>query len=350
MTSAVPQRRRRLSLGGARFPASRTSVGAVVLALAGLLAGCTGSTTGTVTPGTGVEASAPTTGSPTSAGDPATDKLASILARGTLQLSTDPAYPPQSALVDGATRLAGTKCASNQLTAAEVEGYDADTGKLVAERLRVEPCFVTPPWSEITAGHWGDRWDIAWGSGALTEERMTRLWVTQPYYSTPHDFFVPADSTTQDASELSGREVGACAGCTQELYLKHELELPGETLEYVVEDPQVVTFDAEPPGLSATAAGELAAFLCGEPVGMQAIEDGAALRKLEKPAYITQKTGYLDRESGLSQMAFAAAVDAALAELHSDGTLKALSEQYFGVDYATAAGAFDMAPLAQVVE
>ena len=29
------------------------------------------------------------------AGDPSTDKLAQVLARGTLILSTDPAYPPQ---------------------------------------------------------------------------------------------------------------------------------------------------------------------------------------------------------------------------------------------------------------
>ena len=161
-----------------------------------------------------------------------------------------------AAAVEGATRVADTKCAPNQLTAAEVEGYDADTGKLVAEAMGVEPCFVTPPWSEITAGNWGDRWDIAWGSGALTTERMTRLWVTQPYYSTPHNFFVPADSTVQDAAELSGKEVGACAGCTQELYLKHELELPGVTLDYAVTDPKIVTFDAEPPGEARTCDGD----------------------------------------------------------------------------------------------
>ena len=246
-----------------------------------------------------------------------------MLARGTLVLSTDPAYPPQSSVVEGATRLADTKCAPNQLTAAEVEGYDADTGKLVAAAMGVEPCFVTPPWSEITAGNWGDRWDIAWGSGALTKERMTRLWVTQPYYSTPHNFFVPADSTVQDASELSGKEVGACAGCTQELYLKHELELPGVTLDYAVTDPKIVTFDAEPPGLAATAAGDLAAFLCGEPVGTEAIKGGAALRMLATPAYVTQKTGYLDRGSTLSQTAFAARVDEILQGLHADGSLKA---------------------------
>lgn len=318
-----------------RRPAAVTTLVLVGL----LLAGCAG-TAGSIAPSSAVAPSA----------DPATDKLASVLARGTLVLSTDPAYPPQSSLVEGAKRAADTACAPNQLTAAEVEGYDADTGKLVAERLGVEPCFATPPWSEIIAGNWSDRWDIAWGSGALTEDRMTRLYVTQPYYSTPHNFFVPTSSTVQDATELSRKRVGACAGCTHELYLKHELKLPGQTVQYVVNDPEIVTFDAEPPGLAATAAGELDAFLCGEPVGTAAIADGAALRMLPEPAYVTQKTGYLDRGSGLSQTAFAGRIDDILRELHADGTLKELSERYFGVDYATAAGAFDLAALGQVVE
>jgi polar amino acid transport system substrate-binding protein len=43
------------------------------------------------------------------AADPATDKLAQIRERGTLILSTDPAYPPQSFRVKGAARPSGTK-------------------------------------------------------------------------------------------------------------------------------------------------------------------------------------------------------------------------------------------------
>ena len=54
-------------------------------------------------------------------------------------------------------------------------------GELVAKALGVEPCFVTPSWTEITAGKWSDRWDIAFGSGAITADRMTRLWMTTPY-------------------------------------------------------------------------------------------------------------------------------------------------------------------------
>jgi polar amino acid transport system substrate-binding protein len=327
----------------------RTAI-AMTLAAA-VLSSCSAAATPSSAPGTvdPVDATASTT-APGLDGDPTTDKLAAILARGTLVLSTDLAYAPQSSSVDGASRLADSRCAPNQLTAPEVEGYDADTGKLVAERMGVEACFVTPPWSEITAGNWGDRWDVAWGSGALTEERMTRLWVTQPYYSTPHAFFVRADSPITDAAELAGKEVGACAGCTHELYLQHELALPGETLRYAVDDPVIVSFDAEPAGLSALADGDLDAFLCGEPVGAAAIADGADLRMLEPPAYATQKTGYLDRGSKLSQTVFAATIDQTLADLHADGTFKALSQRYFGTDYATVAGAFDLSTLGQAVE
>ncbi len=58
--------------------------------------------------------SAASSSSTTSAGDPATDHLAEILARGTLVLSTDPGYPPQSFAVKGAQRLTTTKCAETR--------------------------------------------------------------------------------------------------------------------------------------------------------------------------------------------------------------------------------------------
>ena len=115
-----------------------------------------------------------------SSGDPSSDKLAQVLARGTLILFTDPAYPPQSYAVKGAKRLTTTKCAANQLTGNQITGYDAETGKLVAKQLGIEPCFVTPSWTEVTGGNWGDRWDLAYGSGAVALDRMDVLYMTQP--------------------------------------------------------------------------------------------------------------------------------------------------------------------------
>jgi polar amino acid transport system substrate-binding protein len=201
--------------------------------------------------------------------DPATDKLAQVRARGTLILFTDPAYPPQSFKAKRADRPANTKCAANEMTAPEIAGYDADTGKLVADALAVEPCFVTPSWTEVTAGNWGDRWDLAYGSGAIEFSRMDDLYMTQPYYSTPANFFVPRSSPAQSPSDLSGKRVGACTGCTMEKYLRGTLRLPGPKLEQLVSEPRIVTFDTEVPGLAATAARKVDAFLCSEPVGAE---------------------------------------------------------------------------------
>jgi polar amino acid transport system substrate-binding protein len=284
------------------------------------------------------------------AGDPSTDKLAQVLGRGTLILFTDPKYPPQSFAVKGARRPASTKCAANQMTAPEIAGYDADSGKLVAKALGVEPCFVTPSWTEVTAGNWGDRWDLAYGSGAIDFDRMNVLYMTQPSYSTPTTFFVPKDSPAKSVADLSGKKVGACTGCTMEKYLRGTLNLPGSRIKRgLVKQPDIVTYDTEVPGLSATERGKLAAFLCSEPVGDGAIKEGAKLRRLATPAYWSYKTGYVDKKSGLEVGPFIERVNKIMAGLHADGTMKRLSIKYFGKDYATQAGRFDLGKIGQRV-
>jgi len=304
-----------------------------VIAILGLLAACSG---------TASSPAAPTA-------DPAKDKLAQVLARGTLVLWTDLEYPPQSFAVEGAKRVADTKCTPNQLTGPEVSGYDAETGKLVAAALGVEPCFVSTPFDAMIGGSWGDRFDVAWGSGAITVSRMEDLYVTQPYYSTPASFFVPKDSPVTKPEELSGKQIGACSGCTHDQYLRRTLELPGTEMEWLVDDPEIVTYNQELPGLQDTADGKIDAFLCSEPVGRGAIKDGAALRELETPAYFTQKTGYIDRDLALDPKAFLERISAEVSALHAAGKLKALSQEFFGSDYATPAGAFDLSAVGQAV-
>jgi len=305
------------------------------LVIAATLAACSSGSTGG------------TSASP--AADPTKDKLAQVQARGTLVLFTDPAYPPQSMKVDGAVRAANTKCGPNQLTSPEMDGYDVQTGKLVAAKLGVEPCFVAVPFDEVIAGGWGDRFDVAWGSGAMTTSRMEKLYVTQPYYTTPANFFVKKDSPYQTPADLSGKQIGACSGCTHEQYLRKTLALPGETLTYAVTDPKIVTYASEPPGLDAVAAGKIDAFLCSQPVGAEAITKGGDLRMLDTPAFYTYKTGYIDRSMTLAPQAFLAAIDGAIRDLEKSGDLKTASQKYFGTDYVTAAAAFDMAKVNQTV-
>ena len=305
-------------------------------ALTCLLAGCGGST-GRVASTSHVSA------------DPKTDKLAQVLDRGTLVGYAELDYPPQSIRVEGAARAEPTRCGADQMTAPQVTGFDVETTKLVAKELGVEACFVKPSWTEVTAGHWGDRLDIAYGSGSINTDRMTRLWMTQPYYAVPNYYFVRQDSPAHTTHDLDGKRVGACASCSHELYLRGELVIPGVTIEPTVTDPDIVTFETEGPGLAAAAKGDIDAFLCAEPVGQAAVDDGAPLRRLDGLAFTYFPSGFVDKSSGLESRAFVKRVNAIVHSLQTDGTLPALSTKWFGADYVEAAAGFDLEATGQVL-
>jgi polar amino acid transport system substrate-binding protein len=284
------------------------------------------------------------------AGDSTTDKLAQVLARGTLVGYHEADYPPQSMDVPGAKRLANTKCAATQLTANQVEGFDADATKLVAEKLGVEACFATPSWTEITAGNWGDRLDLAYGSGSINADRMQRLYMTQPYYAVPNYYFVAEGSPYEHASDLDGKRIGSCASCSHEMYLNGQLEIPGVDVTLNVKNPKVVTFETEPPGLKATAKGEVDAFLAADPVGKAQIDAGVPLRRLPEVAFVYYPSGFVDKSSGLSSTAFVVKVNEIVQGLQADGTLAAKSQKWFGHDYVKAAAAYDIDAIEQEVK
>ncbi len=264
-------------------------------------------------------------------------------------LPTDPGYPPQSFAVKGATRSATTKCAANQLTGAEVDGYDVAAGKLFAQKLGVEPCFTVPTWTEMLAGHWSGRADIAFASIGITPSRMNELYFTQPYYAMPEKFFVRSGGAFSRVEELSGKQVGACTGCFADLYLQGTLVVPAEHVAFTVRHAKIARYDVERNGLAAVAAGKLDAFLCSVIVGQQAIAQGLALTALDPPPYVAYIGGAVDRNSGLDVRSLIARANDIMGTADTDGSLAALSTKYFGGDFATAAGAFDLAATKQTM-
>jgi len=282
-------------------------------------------------------------------GDANTDKLAQILDRGTLIGYWYPDYPPVSYEIEGAERSADTKCNEDQRTGAELTGYDVETTKLVADQLGVEACFVQVDWTEVVAGNWGDRFDIAYGSGSINEDRMERLWMTQPYFAVPNSYYVAKDSPYEQPSDLDGKEIGACAGCSHELYLRGELVIPGVEIVPTVDDPQIAVYNQETEGLKAVVKGKIDAFLCGNNVGDEQIRAGLPLRKIEGTAFTYYPSGFVDKSSGLSATSFVDSVNEIIQEAHADGTLLALSEDFFGTDYASAAAEYDIDAIGQEV-
>jgi polar amino acid transport system substrate-binding protein len=287
------------------------------------------------------------TAAPAEAGD----LLADIQARGVLRISTDPAYPPQSELVEDAEPPADTQCTGDERPANQFTGFDIDVAVELANRLGVEPCFITPDWTLIVGGNWAGRWDISIGSVTITPERMAALYFAQPYYTTPAAFYVHADNSTfATAQDLSGTRIGVCSGCTYEAYLDGTLQIPGETVEYTVTDAEVTGYDTDTSALQDLALGDgvrLDAVLTALPTGQAFIDDGNPIKQLGDPVYFEYLAPAIDRNSSLDPQSFLNEVTTAIQSMHEDGTLKALAEQYYGSDLATPAASFDLAALEQ---
>jgi len=283
---------------------------------------------------------APATQAP--AGD---DLLAAVLERGTLVSFTDPAYPPQSALKENPQRTEGTKCAEDQQTAGELEGFDIDVAVAIAEKLGVEACFTSPAWDTMIGGNWADRFDYAVGSITITPERIELFQFSQPYYTTPAALFVHNDASYTAPADLSGKKVGVCSGCTYESYLLGTLVIPGvPDIDFLITDAEVKGYDTDSTALEDLALGDglrLDGVITAQPTGQEAINNGRPIKQLGDALYFEYLAPAFDRASSLDPTSLVEKVSEITAALHEDGTLLELSQKHYGLDLTSAAADFD---------
>ncbi len=144
----------------------------------------------------------------------AEDLLAQVCEKGVLTVSTDPAYPPQSSLDE---------------QTGEYEGFDIDVATEIATRLGLDVAWEAPSWDVITAGSWNGRWDTTVGSMTPTNDRQEVLYFTEPYNYTPAVVVVGADddSVSDLTTDLDGKKIGVCAGCTYDQFLTKDLAIDG---------------------------------------------------------------------------------------------------------------------------
>lgn len=280
------------------------------------------------------------------------DKLAEILARGTLIIATDGDYMPQSRLIPGTMPAVGTKCSPVQYTADQMAGFDVVVAVEIARRLGVEPCFITPPWSQLVAGNWGDNWDIHVGSVAITSDRMKSLYFSQPYFATPTVILVHKDNTRfMTPEDLSGKRIGVCVGCTFEAYLKGTLQLPGESVAYRIQHAEIVGYENEDPAIEDLSAGdgvELDAVITLLPIANRAVQSGSPVKMMKEPLWFAFASVTFDRFSVRDQARLMDAVSKIIQDLHADGSLRQWSMEYQGIDLTREAAQFDIASLHQL--
>ena len=252
------------------------------------------------------------------------DLLASVEEAGVLRVSTDPAYPPQSSL--------------NEDTG-EYEGFDIDVATEIAKRLGVEVAWETPQWETIIAGNWNGRWDVSVGSMTVLPERAEVLHFTPPYYFTPAAVAVQAgDSSVTDlATDLDGKTIGVCGGCTYDYYLQKTLEVPGYEFDFVIDDAEIVATDTDTTAIEQLEQGRVDAVISSVTTLDSAVKKGKEIKVVPGTLFYEPLAVAIDRSSDLDPTSLVAELTRIVEEMHSDGTLSALSMKWFDEDLTVAA-------------
>lgn len=207
----------------------------------------------------------------------------------------------------------------------EIVGFDIDIAKAVCEKLGMEMKLQQISWAskeqELNSGNI----DCIWNGFAYTEERAKTMTLTENYIKGENYFILKNKDVAKSQDELVGKKIGVQTGSNQQLDLeKSEFGKNVEIIQY--SDNLTAFMDLETGGIDA--------IFCSSIIGNYLIESKGKNYETIKSENISPSNGsVIAFKQGNTELRDE--IQNALYELKKDGTLKEISEKWFGEDMVT---------------
>ena len=201
-------------------------------------------------------------------------------------------------------------------------GYDVEVSRAIAEKLGAEPEYVESDWDSLFAGLDAGRYDMVCNGVEVTEERAKTYAFTTPYGYIHTALAVRKDNEDIHSFEdLKGKTTAnSLASTYMELAESYGATVQGiDTLEETIQLLAAGRIDA-----TLNADVSFYDYLNVHPdADFKLVAQTAEASHVAIPVLKSEDTAYLD------------ALNTAIDELRADGTLKTLSEKYFGQDISS---------------
>lgn len=267
-----------------------------------VLSGCSGKGV------SGQGASATTHGSDIASSIPKDSSIAvtlpeKIKSSGKIMIGVDDTYPPMEYRDD-----------KNALV-----GFDVDFGNAIGKKLGVNMQWVSTAWDGIIPSLQSGKFDMILSSMSITDERKKEVDFSDPYIEGgPVIITLKSNSSIKTGNDLVGKAVGCQLGTTG--------EDAANSIKGIKEQKK---YDKITEALQDLTAKRIEAVIADDQVGRYYInlnsqEFMVAGKMKDEPFGIAFRK---------NETALRSAVQKAIDELKSEGTLSKISLKWFGVDY-----------------